>query len=467
MTPPPVPGLAEASAAIAAGTLSPVALCEQALARIAALDPALDVFITLTADRARAAAAEAEAEIRAGRRRGPLHGIPYALKDIYDVAGLPTTAHSRVLIGRNAPVEDSDAAARLEAAGMVLLGKVATHEFARGGVRDDDLPFPRAKNPWNPAHFAGGSSSGSGAGVASGMMALAMGSDTGGSIRLPAAFSGCVGLKPTYGRLSRRGVVPLSFGMDHTGPLTRSVEDCALAMQVLAGHDPADPGSADVPVDDYLAHLRGGVRGLRLGYARAYGIEGGIDAGMQAATDAAVEVLRGLGAEIVEVTLPPLRRFEAAAWTIIHAESFAIHQQDLRSRPEAYGRTTRERIMLGAFVTGPHYVQAQRLRHALTREVDALFGEVDAILSAPAHGAAPLAAESDDGPWRRAQPITAAFNVTGHPALCLPAGVAANGLPLSLQIAGRAFAEAEVLRIGHAFEQATEWHTRRPPEAYA
>ncbi|MDB5371430.1 MAG: Aspartyl-tRNA(Asn)/glutamyl-tRNA(Gln) amidotransferase subunit, partial [Belnapia sp.] len=296
------------------------------------------------------------------------------------------------------------------------------------------------------------------------LMALAMGSDTGGSIRLPAAFSGCVGLKPTYGRLSRRGVVPLSFSMDHTGPLTRTVEDCALAMQVLAGHDPVDPGSAPVPVDDYLAQLRDGVRGLRLGYARAYNIEAGIDAEALAANDAAVEVLAKLGAEVVEVTMPSLKRFEAAVWTIIHAESFAIHQQDLRSRPEAYGRTTRERIMLGAFVTGPQYVQAQRLRRSLMLEVDELFRDVDAILSAPAHGAAPAAADSDDGPWRIAQPITAAFNVTGHPALCLPAGFAANGLPLSLQIAGRNFAEATVLRIGHAYEQATEWHMRRPPE---
>ncbi|MFC7476352.1 amidase [Dankookia sp. GCM10030260] len=461
----PVPSLAEASAAIAAGTLSPVALTEAALARIALLDPKLDAFITLTADRARAAAATAEAEIRAGRRISPLHGIPYALKDIYDVADVPTTAHSRVLAG-NVPTGDAATTAKLEAAGMVLLGKLATHEFARGGV-NDDLPYPRAKNPWNPAHFAGGSSSGSGAAVSSGMVALAMGSDTGGSIRLPAAFSGCVGLKATYGRVSRRGVVPLSFGLDHTGPLTRTVEDCALAMQVLAGHDPGDPGSADAPVDDYTAGLRGGVRGKRLGYARAYGLEAGIDAEARRAMDDAAEVYAKLGAEVEEIALPALRRFEAACWTILHAESFAIHQHDLRTRPEAYGRVTRERLLLGAFVTGPQYVQAQRLRSALTAEVDALFGQVDAILCAPAHGAAPAARDADDGPWRRAQPITAAFNVTGHPALCLPAGFAANGMPLSLQVVGRQFAEAEVLQVAHAFEQATEWHTRRPPETYA
>jgi aspartyl-tRNA(Asn)/glutamyl-tRNA(Gln) amidotransferase subunit A len=461
MSPAPVPSLAEASAGIADGSLSPVALTEAALARIAALDPILDTFITLTAERARAAAATAEAEIKAGRKRGPLHGIPYALKDIYDVAGIRTTAHSRVLLN-NVATGDSDATERLEAAGMVLLGKLATHEFARGGV-NDQLAFPRAKNPWNPAHFAGGSSSGSGAAVASGMVALAMGSDTGGSIRLPAAFSGCVGLKPTYGRLSRRGVVPLSFGLDHAGPLTRTVEDCAMAMQVLAGFDPADPGSADQPVGDYLAGLKAGVAGKRLGYARAYGIEAGIDAQAQAAMDAAAQSMASLGAEIVEITLPSLRRFEAACWTILHAESFAIHQQDMRKQPEAYGRVTFERIALGAFVTGPQYVQAQRLRHQLTQEVDALFSQVDAILCAPAHGAAPAAVDVDDGPWRRAQPITAAFNVTGHPALCLPAGFAANGLPLSLQIVGRSFGEAELLQIAQAFERGTDWHKARPP----
>ncbi len=464
--PPPVPSLAEASAAIASGALSPVALAEQALARIEALEPRLNAFITLAADRARAAAAEAEREIRAGRRRGPLHGIPYALKDIYDAAGLPTTAHSRVLGPDNIATEDATTTALLEQAGMVLLGKLATHEFARGGPTDP-LAWPAAKNPWNPAHFAGGSSSGSGTAVCSGMVAMAMGSDTGGSIRLPAAFQGIVGLKPTYGRVSRHGVVPLSFGMDHTGPLTRTVEDCAMAMQVLAAHDPKDPGSAAVPPGDYLSGLRDGVKGLTIGHARAFDEAGALSAEQAAAIEEAKRVLRDLGATVVEVTLPPMRRFEAATWTIIHAESFAIHQEHLRRRPELYGRVTRERIQLGAFVTGPHYVQAQRLRTLLTQEVDAVLGRCDAILCAPASGAAPALAEVDEGPWRKQQPLTAPFNCTGHPAICIPAGFGANGLPLSLQLVGRAFDEAMVLRIAHAHEQATEWHARRPPEASA
>ena len=464
--PPPVPSLAEASAAIAAGTLSPVALTEGALARIAALEPRLNAFITLAADRARAAAAEAEREIRAGRRRGPLHGIPYALKDIYDAAGLPTTAHSRVLGLDNVATADATTTRLLEDAGMVLLGKLATHEFARGGPTDP-LAWPAAKNPWNPVHFAGGSSSGSGTAVASGMVAMAMGSDTGGSIRLPAAFQGIVGLKPTYGRVSRHGVVPLSFGMDHTGPLTRTVEDCAMTMQILAAHDPLDPGSADVPAGDYLSGLKAGVRGLTIGHARAFDEAASLTPEGAAAMAEAVRVLRSLGATVVEVALPPMRRFEAASWTIIHAESFAIHQQHLRSTPDLYGRVTFERIALGAFVTGPHYVQAQRLRSLLTAEVDAVLAGCDAILCAPASGAAPALADVDEGPWRRQQPLTAPFNLTGHPAICIPAGFDAKGLPLSLQLVGRAFDEAMVLRIAHAHEQATEWHTRRPPEDQA
>jgi aspartyl-tRNA(Asn)/glutamyl-tRNA(Gln) amidotransferase subunit A len=464
--PSPVPSLAEASSAIASGALSPVALTEQALARVAALDPRLNAFITLAADRARAAAAAAEKEIKAGRRRGPLHGIPYALKDIYDAEGLPTTAHSRVLGPDNIATADATTTRLLEEAGMVLLGKLATHEFARGGPTDP-LAWPAAKNAWNPAHFAGGSSSGSGTAVASGMVAMAMGSDTGGSIRLPAVFQGIVGLKPTYGRVSRHGVVPLSFGMDHTGPLTRTVEDCAMAMQVLAAHDPLDPGSADVPPGDYLSALKAGVKGLTIGHARAFDEGAAMTPDQAAAMEEALRVLRDLGATIVEVTLPPMRRFEAASWTLIHAESFAIHQEHLRKTPELYGRVTFERIALGAFVTGPHYVQAQRLRTLLTAEVDGVLARCDAILCAPASGAAPALVDVDEGPWRRQQPLTAPFNLTGHPAICLPAGFSANGLPLSIQLVGRAFDEAMVLRVAHAFEQATEWHTRRPPEEWA
>ena len=456
----PVPSLAEASAGIAAGTLSPVALTEAALARIAALDPKLNAFITVTGDRARQAAAVAEAEIKAGKKRGPLHGIPYALKDIYDVAGVRTTAHSKLLID-NVAKEDATTTAKLEAAGMVLLGKLSTHEFARGGPTDA-LPFPNAKNPWNTAHFAGGSSSGSAVAVASGMVGLAMGSDTGGSIRLPATFCGLVGMKATYGVISRRGVVPLSFTLDHAGPLTRTVEDCALAMQVLAGYDPGDPGSAREPVPDYSADLQKGVAGLTIGRARAYDIEAGVDAEMMTAVDAAAEKWRALGAKIVDVVLPSKQRMDACIQTILLAEGFAIHGEWLRTRPQDYGRVTRERLMMGAFVTGGEYVQAQRLRRIITAEVDAVLAGCDAILCAGNPTAAPRVVDVDEGPFRRSHPITGPFNATGHPGLALPCGFGASGLPLGLQLIGRSYGEAMLLRIAQAYEQAAGWLARRP-----
>ena len=456
----PVPSLAEASAGIAAGTLSPVALTEAALARIAAVDPKLNAFITITADRARRAAAAAEAEIKAGKKRGPLHGVPYALKDIYDVAGVRTTAHSKLLID-NVAREDAASTARLEAAGMVLLGKLSTHEFARGGPTDV-LPFPNAKNPWNTAHFAGGSSSGSAVAVASGMVGLAMGSDTGGSIRLPATFCGLVGMKATYGVISRRGVVPLSFTLDHAGPLTRTVEDCALAMQVLAGYDPGDPGSAREPVPYYSADLQKGVAGLTIGRARAYDIEAGVDAEMMAAVDAAAEKWRALGAKIVDVVLPSKQRMDACIQTILLAEGFAIHGEWLRTRPQDYGRVTRERLMMGAFVTGGEYVQAQRLRRIITAEVDAVLAGCDAILCAGNPTAAPRVVDVDEGPFRRSHPITGPFNATGHPGLALPCGFGASGLPLGLQLIGRSYGEAMLLRIAQAYEQAAGWLARRP-----
>ena len=456
----PLPTIAEASRQIAAGEVSPVELAEAALTRAAALNDRLCAFIEITADRARAAARRAEREIAGGRRRGPLHGVPYGLKDIYDAKGLRTTAHSRLLLD-NIAAEDAETTARLEAAGMVLIGKLATHEFATGGPAWD-LPFPPARNPWNTDHFTGGSSSGSGAAVAAGILPLAMGSDTGGSIRLPAAYCGTVGLKPTYGRVSRRGVVPLAYSLDTAGPLTWTVEDAALALQVLAGHDRRDPGSADVLVPDYAAALRQSVKGLRIGYARAFNDDGGVGAEQAAALDAAAQLLAGLGCDIVEVKLPPNDQFQAVCRAISHSESFAIHQRDLQTRPELYARVTRERLTLGAFVTAGQYVRAQRLRRVLTAKVDTLFDTCDVLLTAVIPGPAPVLEETDQRPWREPQPLSSVFNVTSQPCIAQPCGFAANGLPLSVQFVGRAFDEASVLRIGHAYERAAAWTAKRP-----
>jgi aspartyl-tRNA(Asn)/glutamyl-tRNA(Gln) amidotransferase subunit A len=456
----PLPTIAEASRLIGAGDLSPVAVTEAALARAEALNPKLDAFIEITAERARAAARRAEAEIAGGRRRGPLHGIPYGLKDIYDAAGLRTTAHSRLLLD-NVATADAETTARLEAAGMILIGKLATHEFATGGPAWD-LPFPPARNPWNTDRFTGGSSSGSGAAVASGILPLAMGSDTGGSIRLPAAYCGTVGLKPTYGRVSRRGVVPLCYSLDTAGPLTWTCEDAAFALQALAGYDPRDPGSADVPVPDYRAALRQGVAGLRIGYARAFNDDSGVGAEQAAALDAAAQLLARLGAAIVEVKLPPNDHFQAVCRTISHGESFAIHREDLQKRPELYARVTRERLTLGGFITAAQYVQAQRLRRILTAKIDALLEDCDVLLTAVIPGPAPVLEETDQRPWREPQPISSVFNVTGHPCVAQPCGFAAEGLPLSVQFVGRAFDEAMVLRVGHAYEREAGWTAKRP-----
>ena len=452
----PVPNLAEASKAIGEGSLSPVNLVDQALERIAALDPALHAFIEVTEGRARAAAAKAEAELKAGHRRGPLHGIPFGLKDLYDVKGIRTTAHSRVLIN-NFATADSDACARLEAAGMVLLGKLATHEFATGGP-NNEMPWPSAVSPWHKDHFAGGSSSGSGVAVSSGMLPLAMGSDTGGSIRLPAAYCGIVGLKPTYGRLSRVGVVPLSFSMDHAGPLTRTVEDCAMAMQVLAGYDPRDPGSADVPVPDYLATLRAGVKGLRIGYARALQRRSSGSTPRKAPPWTRRRACwPGWAPNWSTSRCRPGTTWSPQAGASSTPNGWRCIRRTLSSDPATTPASPASDIMLGAFVTGAQYVQAQRLRRMLSQQMDELLETVDVVLVAPIAGAAPHLDALEDIPLRKAQPLTAPFNLTGHPALCLPAGLAANGLPLSLQIVGRQFDEAMVMRVAHAYEQEAGW----------
>jgi len=458
----PLPTLAEAGRKIAAGELSPVTLTEAALARAEALNPKLDAFIEITAERARAAAKRAEREIEGGRRRGPLHGIPYGLKDIYDAAGLRTTAHSRVLIDNVAPA-DAVTTARLEAAGMILIGKLATHEFATGGPAWD-LPFPPARNPWNTAHFTGGSSSGSGAAVAAGIVGLAMGSDTGGSIRGPAAWCGLVGIKPTYGRVSRRGVFPLSWTLDHCGPLTRSVEDAAITLQVLAGHDPHDAASADVPVSDYRAGLERGVSGLRIGVPRAFfATASAATPEVLEAIDRTIALLRDAGAGVEDVQLPDYALFAAAGRVIMAPESFAIHEADMQTRLMDYGEITANRFVLGAAVTAVDYINALRARRELTDAVNAALGRYDALLTASALATAPRFDAPVDSLSSTSPMQTIPFNVTGHPAMSVPVGLAPNGLPLSVQIVGRPFDEAMVFRIGRAVEQITGWEAVKLP----
>ena len=458
--------IAQAGRALRTGQVSAIALVQHALARIAALDPQLDAFVLVTRERALADAERADRELNGGIDKGPMHGIPYALKDIFATAGIRTTCHSK-LLADNIPTEDCMVAARLAAGGGVLLGKLATHEFAFGGP-SFDLPFPPARNPWDRERFTGGSSSGSGAAVAAGMVRMAMGSDTGGSIRGPASYCGVVGLKPTYGRVSRRGVFPLSYTLDHCGPLAASVEDAALTLQVIAGHDPHDPASANVAVPDFTSGLGAGatreLTGLRLAYPRTF-FAGHSETTPEvlAALDAAAQKMASLGAKVEEIELPDFELFDACGRVIMTAEAYAIHEQDLLSRPLDFARSTYQRMIVGATLSAADLTQAFRLRRELTSLINGqVLGTFDAILTASGLSPAPrLDAFRPDGTTRMTVHAIP-FNVTGNPALALPMGFSAGGLPLGMQIVARAFDEVTVLRVGAAYEAATGWMRRRP-----
>ena len=438
--------------------LSPVDVTRAQLARIEKLDPTLRAFVTLTADRALADARAAEEALGRGDER-PLLGIPVAHKDIYLTRGIRTTGGS-ALLADWIPEDDATCVRRWREAGTVLLGKLITHEFAFG-IQFPGHHFAPARNPWNLDHIPGGSSSGSGAALAAGLVVGATGSDTGGSIRGPAAFCGIVGLKPTYGRVSRAGVLTLSWTLDHTGPMARTVEDCAYLLQALAGHDPADPASSRAPVDDYLAPLGRDIRGMRVGVPRAYFFEG-IDPEVERAFEGALGTLRGLGAEVRDVEIPSLHATPSFL-LILMAEAFAYHERDIRAHPELYGDVVRERILTGALVTAAEYTQAQRIREQLCNEMATVLRTVD-VLATPTtpKPATPfkLAQDPEFGFPRSNMPP---FNLTGLPTLALPCGFSSSGLPLSLQLSGRPFEEGTVLRVGHAYERATAWHTRRPP----
>ena len=438
--------------------LSPVEVVRVLLARIEKLDPALNTFITLTAERALADARAAEELLRRGDDR-PLLGIPIAHKDIYCTRGIRTTGGS-ALLADWVPDVESTCGRRWQDAGTVMLGKLITHEFAMG-LQFPGHRFPPARNPWNVNHIPGGSSSGSGAALAAGLVHGATGSDTGGSIRGPASFCGIVGLKPTYGRSSRAGVLTLSWTLDHTGPMARTVEDCALLMQPLAGHDPLDPASSLAPVDDYTADLGRGVRGLRIGVVRNYFFEG-IDPEVERAFEESVATLRRLGAEVRDVHIPTLKATHSFL-LILLAEAYAYHERDLREHPELYGDVLRERFLAGGLVTAAEYVQAQRIRSEICRETAAVLQEVDVLATPTSPKPATPFAQAYDPEFGFPRSNMPPFNITGSPTLAVPCGFSTSGLPLSLQLAGRPFDEALVLRVGHAYEQATSWHTRRPP----
>lgn len=452
----------EASRAFAARKLSPVELMTALLARIEALNPKLHAFIRLDADAAMAAAKSAEQEIAAGRIRGPLHGVPVGIKDIIDVAGLPTTCHSKILLD-NIAAADSVVVGKLRQAGAIMIGKLSTHEFAIGGP-SHDLPFPAARNPWNPDHHPGGSSSGSGSGVAAGLFPVALGTDTGGSVRNPASACGIVGLKPTYGLVSRRGVFPLSFTLDHVGPLTRTVADNALMLDTMAGHDPQDPGSAPTQARYFGRMLDRGVRDLRIGFIRHFH-ERDMPAHPEvtAALEDVARVLQAEGAEVHSVDLPSLNEFSNINRVILCSEAWSIHGPWLRSRPGDYGKLSRRRLMPGAFMNAGDYVGAQRRRLQLIAEVEDKLRDYDVLMCASSMD--PASNIHDEAETSRTYPRQARtpFNVTGHPALAMMSGLASTGLPTSVQFVGRYFEDATVFRVAAAYERATHWGAKKPP----
>lgn len=454
--------VAEAARQIAAGNLSPVELTDSCLRRIDRSDGRLNAFITQTPDEAIVAAKAAADDLAKGTNRGPLHGVPVALKDIFGLAGVRMTAGSKIL-AENIAAGDAAATSRVKGAGAVILGKLNLHEFAFGATGVNPH-YGAARNPWDTARITGGSSSGSGAAVASGECLAALGTDTGGSVRIPASLCGIVGLKPTYGRVSKRGVLPLSWSLDHVGPMTGTVEDAAIVLQAIAGRDAGDTTSADELVPDYRAELGRGVSGLRVGVPKQFFFEN-VDAEVEAAVRSAIGLLEGMGAVVLEVDAPLIAEIPGGVSAIMLPEALAYHQRWMRERPDDYGDDVRYRLELGATYLAVHYVQAQRLRElAVNSWREQVFSRVDVVATPTTPITASRVEGSDLEVTVKLIRFTNAFNFLGVPALSLPCGFSSEGLPIALQLVGRWWEEATVLRAAHAYEQATVWHKRRPPE---
>jgi aspartyl-tRNA(Asn)/glutamyl-tRNA(Gln) amidotransferase subunit A len=451
--------LSEASRLIRDKKVSPVELTQGCLQRIERLNPKLNAFITVTAESALAQAHAAETEIQRGHWRGPLHGVPIALKDLFDTAGVRTTAASELFKDR-IPTQDGEIVRRLKDAGAVLLGKLNMHEFAYGGSTVISYYGP-VHNPWSFDHEAGGSSSGSAVAMAAGLCYGSVGSDTGGSIRQPSAYCGTVGLKPTYGRVSTRGVIPLSWLYDHVGPMTRTVEDAAAMLQVLAGYDPDDANSADLPVPDYSAAFS--QKGpLRVGVPRAYFYEG-LHADIESAMNAALKVIGKLAAGVRDVEMPA-----SNDTTILRAEAYAYHADYVKKSPELYQPETLKRIRAGEDVTTATYIQARRQVDQYRHNIRKLFESVDLLVTpttpAPPFTISELLADMDNLRTKEVLTLrnTRPFNILGLPSISVPCGFTKSGLPIGLQISGAPWAEAKVLRLAYSYEQQTEWHKKRP-----
>jgi aspartyl-tRNA(Asn)/glutamyl-tRNA(Gln) amidotransferase subunit A len=459
--------MTELARMIAARTISPVDVVREHLDRIARLDH-LRAYITVCGEAALQAAREAEAAVGAGGPLGPLHGVPVALKDLFDTRGVRTTGGSRILAD-HVPDADATVVRRLREAGAIVLGKLNMHEFAYG-PEGLNAHYGNARNPWDAGaeRIAGGSSSGSAVAVAAGLAPGALGTDTGGSIRIPASLCGITGLKPTYGRVSRAGALPLSWSMDHIGPMTRSAADCALMLRALAGYDAADPTTSVLPVPDYAAALTGDVKGLRIGLLRDFFLDGAAPE-VRTAVEQAARTLAAAGAVVDEVRLPLMDEVAAGAFAVVAAEALAWHAKNLRTRAADYQPDVRQRLMTGVVVSGLQYVRAQQVRARFRAEVDGALARRDVLLAPSTPLSATVVGESrtrigDTEADVRPSLIrcTRPFNFSGHPACSVPCGFTASGLPVGMQIVGRPFDEATVLRAADAYQRLTDFHTRRP-----
>ena len=454
--------ISEAGRRLRAGEITAAGLLHQVSDAADKQDPQLGVYIRRFPEQAMAAAEQADSELAAGIDRGPLHGIPLGVKDILAAAECITTGQSLVHDPAWWRGEDAPVVARLRNAGAVITGKTTTMEYAIG-LPDPDKPFPVPRNPWDPAAWPGGSSSGTGAGVAAGMFLGGLGTDTGGSIRIPAAYCGITGLKPTYGRVPRAGCLPLGFSLDHIGPMARSALDCALMLNVMAGHDPRDPAAQRGAPEDFTAKMTGDLSGLRVGVERAIpGTAPSRDPGVLPALDSAAGLLSAAGAEVVDVELSMYQALADADLVVMATEAFSYHRGAMSAgRWEDYGRYTRAFIAQGALLSAADYVTAQRARRVACAALSAVLSDVDVILTPTCAAGAPAYADIDMATLMT-MIFTGAFNSTGLPVLAAPAGFTAAGLPLSVQVIGHPLAEATVLAVGDALQRQTSFHLREP-----
>ena len=447
--------------------ISPVEVIDAHLDRIEATEGVLNSFITLLPEEARAAARRAEVEIQGGNYRGPLHGIPVGLKDLFNTGGVRTTSGTRIF-DDFIPAEDCTVAAKFRQAGAILLGKLNMHPFAYGPT-GENADYGHMHNPWNPDLITGGSSGGSGSAAAAGQCTITMGSDTGGSVRIPASLCGIVGFKPTYGLVSRHGLTALSWSLDHPGPMVRTVGDAALVLNAIAGKDPKDVATVDRPVEDYTAGFTADLRGVRVGVPQEY-FEGPMDPEVARAVRVAIDLLEELGAVVEEVSLPMFKYAQVISGTILMAEAAQYHRELIAREGDKIYPPVRLRLEGGLFVGAADYLKAQQARslfdleaRRLLEEVDLLVGPTEPVTAPPILAQQVQAGEETVGTTAALTHFTRPYNITGFPAVSVPCGFSRDGMPIGLQLAGRPYEDGMVLRAARAYEQATEWHQRRPP----